>query len=129
MCLQYFTILMNPTSMYGQKIKVLLKKKGITQKDLSKALEIPESSASVWLNAEYPPLEFIMKCCEYFNIEIWRFFAPKDLVVPDASETMKKLVIMFESLPEGLQNSCLQVIERFQEAYTAGKGGKFGKAS
>jgi transcriptional regulator with XRE-family HTH domain len=114
--------------MYGNKLKSLVKKKGITQKELSRILEIPESSTSVWLNSEYPPLEFIQKCCEFFDMELWRFFAPDDLVVPQMSDNLKNWTRVYQSLPEDLQLSCLRVVEHFLEAYVTGKGGKLHKS-
>ena len=43
--------------MYGKKLKELFKAKGVKQKELSKLLNIPETTISSWTNQYYPRLE------------------------------------------------------------------------
>ena len=55
---------------FGEKIQMLMLKKGKKQSDLSKELNIPDSTISDWcLGKVYPRLDRIMLLAKYFNIE------------------------------------------------------------
>jgi transcriptional regulator with XRE-family HTH domain len=60
--------------MFGSKLHALLKKHDLKQKDLVDICHTSESNISRWINAEYPPLDFIHDICNYFKIPLWQFF-------------------------------------------------------
>lgn len=60
--------------MYGNRIKKIVKKAGLSQKQVAQKLNVPESTFSNWIKVEYPPLEAIEKICGVMNIELWEFF-------------------------------------------------------
>lgn len=95
--------------MWGTKLKNLLKDKGYTQKQLSEALGIPESSFSVWINSSYPPLEFIEQICGFLHLPLWRFFAPDDLVIPEMLPEEKEVIRLFQLFPDEIKKRFVDV--------------------
>lgn len=59
---------------YGSKIKSMIKESGLTLKEISEKMDIPASTISSWYKSEYPPLEAIIKLCEFFGISVAEFF-------------------------------------------------------
>ena len=61
-------------SMYGQKIKQVLKNRNISQKELSDLIKIPPTTINGWTKKSYPLLENIEKVCKALDMPLWRFF-------------------------------------------------------
>jgi transcriptional regulator with XRE-family HTH domain len=101
--------------MYGNKIKQLRKNAGLNQADLAGLVGVSRPNISFWENAEYPPLEAIVKICKALRFEIWKFFND------DASETRvnalppryKKLIESVSGLNDEDYNDLLDMIEIF----------------
>jgi len=66
--------------MYGSKIKTLIKEAGYGQNEFAIKIGISISSFSCWCNAEYPPLETIVKVCNELKISLHDFFATNEEV-------------------------------------------------
>jgi transcriptional regulator with XRE-family HTH domain len=60
--------------MYGNKIRQLRKNAGLNQADLARLVGVSRPNISFWENADYPPLEAIVKICNVLGLEIWKFF-------------------------------------------------------
>lgn len=60
---------------YGSKLKGMIKESGYTLKQISEKIDVPASTIATWYRSEYPPLEGIVKMCNFFNIELSDFFA------------------------------------------------------
>jgi transcriptional regulator with XRE-family HTH domain len=60
--------------MYGNKIRHLRKNAGLNQADLARLVGVSRPNISFWENADYPPLEAIVKICNVLGLEIWKFF-------------------------------------------------------
>lgn len=59
----------NLKEIMSNNLKQLLKKKGKTQTDLAKELNLPEMTVSNWINAKtYPRIDKIQLLADYFNV-------------------------------------------------------------
>ena len=65
--------------MYGNKIRHLRKNAGLNQADLARLVGVSRPNISFWENADYPPLEAIVKICNVLGLEIWKFFVDDSL--------------------------------------------------
>ena len=55
--------------LFGLRLKSLRLKKGLTQSQLAKKLELTRSSISYYeKNAVYPSIEILIKICRYFDV-------------------------------------------------------------
>lgn len=59
---------------YGTKLKKLVKDSGLTLQEISEGISVPPSTIVGWYKTIYPPLEQIVKMCNFFKIELWEFF-------------------------------------------------------
>lgn len=59
---------------YGTKLKSYIKKLGYTQNGYAAKRGIANSTMSVWVNSEYPPLEAIEMVCIDSGIPLYEFF-------------------------------------------------------
>lgn len=75
---------------YGTKLKTLIKESGYTLKEISEKIEVPASTIASWYKSEYPPLDSIIKICQFFKINLWEFFI-------NDNEDLKKLLPGFIS--------------------------------
>lgn len=66
--------------MYGEKIKILRKKAGLSQAELADMVGVSRPNISFWENAEFPPLDAINRLCKVLNIEIWEFFIDNQIL-------------------------------------------------
>jgi transcriptional regulator with XRE-family HTH domain len=107
--------------MWGIKLKKLIKKNKLSQKELAAATSTPESSVSIWINQVNPPLEFIEKCCNYMDIPLWQFFAPDNLIIPDLKPYQSKFMNILKELPEKVQAIIIEQAAGTAEAFEAGK--------
>jgi transcriptional regulator with XRE-family HTH domain len=110
--------------MYGKKIKDLIERNGLLQKEFSALINVPQSSMSQWIKQSFPPLDFIAKVCEYFDIPLWQFFAPENTVLPDLNPIDSKYLYLFQQVPEELQALMMATSAKIVEAYNIGKSSK-----
>lgn len=59
---------------YGSKIRQLIKDSGYSLQEVSEKIGVPAPTIAHWYKSIYPPLEQIVKICEFFKIELWEFF-------------------------------------------------------
>ena len=78
---------------YGTKLKNLIKDSGYTLKEISERIDVPASTIASWYKSEYPPLDSIIKMCEFFKINVWEFFI-------NDNEELKKILPSFISTDE-----------------------------
>ena len=79
----------------GNKIKELRIELGITQEELSKALNISSQAVSKWENGGLPDLELIPEIAKYFNVTTDYLF---ELPVNDFKDIEQKVVNYFKTL-------------------------------
>ncbi len=61
-------------------LKVLIKHKGITQKEFAGAIGVQEAAISKWLSGiQIPQVELYDTICEYFDISLDQLFGRKPL--------------------------------------------------
>jgi transcriptional regulator with XRE-family HTH domain len=69
----------------SSNIRVLRKQKGLTQAQLGIVFDLTDSQITNYEKGKlYPPVELLLKMCEYFNVDINSFFHV------DMSKTDKK---------------------------------------
>ena len=107
--------------MWGQKIKTIVGNSKLQQKEVASLINVPASSFSQWIKQEYPPLDFIAKICNYYNIPLWKFFAPDDLIVPDLDKEEAETLRLFKNLPTEIRGAGLKALDAVVDAYKAGK--------
>ena len=78
---------------YGTKLKNLIKDSGYTLKEISERIDVPASTIASWYKSEYPPLDSIIKMCQFFKIDTWEFFI-------NGNEDLKKILPSFISTDE-----------------------------
>jgi transcriptional regulator with XRE-family HTH domain len=61
--------------MYGERIRKLRKKAGLSQAELAEKTGVSRPNISFWENADFPPLEGIDRVCRALSMELWKFFA------------------------------------------------------
>lgn len=66
--------------MYGSRIRQLIKNAEYGQNEFAKKIGVSSSTISFWCNAEYPPLEAIIKVCNELKIPLHDFFATDEEV-------------------------------------------------
>ena len=106
--------------MWGIKLKKLIKKANLSQREVAAGTNTPESSVSVWINQVYPPLDFIEKCCEFMEIPLWQFFAPEELVIPELVGAEAEFMKALKSLPDEIQTIIVQQAQSTVKAYKVG---------
>jgi transcriptional regulator with XRE-family HTH domain len=112
--------------MYGKKIKQLRKNVGLNQADLARMVGVSRPNISFWENAQYPPLEAIVKICKVFGIEVWRFFADDsfDAQVKNLSEKysdlQREILQLSNEEYEDLMNIVAMYIKKHTPRYTSG---------
>jgi transcriptional regulator with XRE-family HTH domain len=55
---------------YGERLRKLRKRKGITQEDLAKILNVEKSSVSEYKRGRLPPLDTAQKIANYFGVSV-----------------------------------------------------------
>jgi len=83
---------------YGSKLKGMIKDSGYTLKQISEKIDVPASTISSWYKSEFPPLEGIVKMCNFFKIELTDFF--KD----ESKETDESLLSYLSSQDREILN-------------------------
>lgn len=64
--------------MYGERLKQIRSRNGLTLEDVGKKLGVRHSTVAGWEKSSYPPLKGIEKICRLFNVPLLEFFAGKD---------------------------------------------------
>jgi transcriptional regulator with XRE-family HTH domain len=67
----------------GKRLDVLVKRYGVSQKDLAEKIGVSEGTVSGWTKSYDIPRERIKQVCEYFHIKIWQFDADDIDVIND----------------------------------------------
>ena len=83
--------------MYGEKLKNIRKKHGLTQDQMESLTGVSQSTISVYETAAYPDLEYIVKVCKHHGIPLWEFF--------DADREIEKKF----NLPNELMGVCQRI--------------------
>ncbi len=101
--------------MHGQRLKKLLRERGVTQKELSEKLSIPETTVSGWTRQQYPPLENIEKCCQALGVPLWQFFLDNPHEVAEhpinkLHPTDVEILLLVYNLPDEFQVFWLTVL-------------------
>jgi transcriptional regulator with XRE-family HTH domain len=106
---------------YGHKLKQIREANNLTQRQLEAKLGLGDSVISKWEKMAFPPLEGLEKACECFNIPLWQFFAPEDLIIPNLDPGEAKFMTLFKSLPGDLQAIIIEISTKTVEAWKIGK--------
>jgi len=96
---------------YGNKLKWLIKNKGLSQRDVAQRLNVPETTLSGWTLNEYPPLDAIESVCSILQIPISRFFAEDSDLYVEVSPDEMQLLKAFWEFPEGRKRDLLRIID------------------
>ena len=116
-----------------ERIFVLLKEKGLQQKDLANKIKVTPSTLSEWKNGRLKPaLEDISKIADYFNVSTDYLLGRTDDYLPgrnnintshiipyDGEDPQKqRLAALMQDILESVTNKTqLQQIEMFLETY------------
>lgn len=97
----------------GERIKELLHKKGISQKELSLIIKKPESTISGWMQRYDIPLSNIRKVCKAMNIELFEFFLPEENLqkAMNISADVLRFCKLVDLLPQNMRIKFLTHIE------------------
>ena len=106
---------------YGHKLKQIREDKGLTQRQLEAELGLGDSVISKWEKMAFPPLEGLENVCTFFNLPLWQFFAPEDLIIPNLGPSEASFMNLFKSLPSDLQAVIIEIGTKTVEAWKIGK--------
>jgi len=100
---------------YGNKLKWLIKNKGLSQRDVAQRLNVPETTLSGWTLNEYPPLDAIESVCRVLQIPVSRFFAEDSDSYVEVSPEEMQLLKAFGEFPEERRKELLRIIEMLKK--------------
>lgn len=109
----------------GELLIKHLNKHDKNQRWLAKMLDIPEGTISTWTQKKDIKVSNINKICNAIGIELWQFFAPDDLVLPEYTFEQKQFFAALVDMPPELQIKALDVLNAYHDAYIAGKEDRF----
>ncbi len=108
--------------MYGDRLRNYRKQEGYSQKDISAALDVPQSSVSAYEKQIFPSLEYAHKFAAYIGTPLDEILFPEQRPPEiDLSEQEKELLLTFRSLSEKDKHTLLKVNISFLEVYLSGK--------
>lgn len=65
---------------FGERLRLILRVRGLTQKELAKRLETKECAVSRWIaNARIPKITYILKIAKMFDISVETLWVGNDL--------------------------------------------------
>jgi transcriptional regulator with XRE-family HTH domain len=106
--------------MYGKRLKEVIKKSGINQRELSKIINTPETTISGWIKQYYPPLENIEKVCNALKISLSDFFMDGKNnnynLPPGISQEQIEFLNNFNNLPKKRQIALLEAFIKIVES-------------
>ena len=108
---------------FGEKMRVLRKSKGWTQRQIEEKLSLGNSTVSGWEKMANPPFDSIVKICDLFKLPLYQFFMPDDLIIPDLAPNEAEFLKLFKTLPDQLQAIIIEQAANTVEAWTLGKKG------
>ena len=94
----------------GQRVMDAIKRKHLSQRTVSTALNIPYSTLNGWKNGDRnPSCEYIIPICEYLDVTPQYILTGEEGTKADFSLTSdeKKLVSSYRRLPENMQSKLL----------------------
>lgn len=107
--------------MFGKKLQLMFKRQGWTQKQIADKLSVSQQTISAWVNAAYPPLDAIESICTLFDVPMWQFFAPEDLVIPGLDPAEARYMRAFKEAPTNIKAMMIESNTLMYEAYLEGK--------
>jgi len=107
---------------WGDKLRKFRKEMGLSQEELSEMTGFHQTSISSWEKNSYPPLEYISKVLSVIkpNMNLWQFFAPEDLIIPDVEPELKIFIQKYQKLPQEIRVQCTEACEAVLRAYNFG---------
>lgn len=91
---------------FGNKIKWIIKNRGLSQREVAAMIEVPESTLSRWTSMDYPDLKDIEAICKALDIPLYRFFSDVDLSVNE-----KELLRAFGKLSPDQQARLIEFLK------------------
>lgn len=88
---------------YGERLKTIRKKAGLSQKELGEKLGFHQGTVSAWEKSSYPPLDAIEKICRLLEIPVYEFFfteKDKEGIIPPGIDPIQvKILQEINKLP------------------------------
>jgi transcriptional regulator with XRE-family HTH domain len=105
-------------AMYGEKIKQLRKKAGLSQAELALKIGISRPNISFWENSDYPPLEAIDRVCKTLQVDIVDFFNDRDshstIMLPEGIKEFVETLLLFD---DETRNDLLEIFNTILQKY------------
>ena len=88
---------------YGERLKLIRKKAGYSQKQLGEELGFHQGTVSAWEKSTYPPLDSIEKICRLLKMPVYEFFITdldREDIVPSGIDPIQvKILQEINKLP------------------------------
>jgi len=81
---------------YGERIKVIRKRGGFSQRELGEKLGFHQGTVSAWEKSAYPPLDAIEKVCRILKVPLYEFFLTdeeRDELVPSGVDPVQVKIL------------------------------------
>lgn len=89
---------------YGERIKELREREGLNQQQLADKIKgHKQSTISSWETNAYPTMKSIEKVCRALNMDVWKFFAPDNIMFTKLEPEEQKVLNLFRKTPEKLR--------------------------
>lgn len=96
---------------YGEKIKQLRDEHGYSQRKLSFTINENHRNINNWEPLQYPPLDFIAKTCEHFNIRLSEFFSTDDdNILTEDRYLIEALHLLPDDIRKDVRKNCQDLV-------------------
>lgn len=101
----------------GKRLEEILDQKGLSQIDLSKLINVPQTTISGWVNHDYITLKNIQKVCEKLNMSLWEYFVDRSEIEKFYNighryiEFAKKMERLPDPIQEKFLDGCVSHLE------------------